>query len=137
MSRFGWVPLGAVTGGAASVSSLNVNNGGLTNVGTISGATSITGSSLSVSGARLRFFPCHNEDDEGFDVMIQFMIMSWFLVGVSAGALSSDAASVSSMNVNNGGITNAGAISGATSVTTSSLSVTGSHLVPTLWTPKR
>ena len=92
--------------GAASVTSLDANSGGITEAGAISGATTVSGSGLSTAGSLA-------SGQGNFTVS-------------SLGVMVAAASTVDSLDVNSGGITEAGAISGATTVSGSGLATAGS-----------
>ena len=87
--------------GSTSVESLDVNSGGITEAGAISGATTVSGSGLSTAGSLA-------SGQGNFTVS-------------AAGVMVAAASTVDSLDVNSGGITEAGAISGASSVSGSGL----------------
>jgi hypothetical protein len=92
--------------GAASVTSLDANSGGITEAGAISGATTVSGSGLSTAGSLA-------SGQGNFTVS-------------AVGVLVAGASTLDSLNNSNGGITNAGAISQVTTISGSGLSTAGS-----------
>ena len=94
--------------GAASVGSLDANSGGISNAGAIAGATTVDASGkLTVGGV--------SDLDGGIDVDAgKFTVSAAGAVSGAAGSF--EAITGVSLNVQSGGITNAGAIAGATSI---------------------
>ena len=124
--------LSSVTGITFTSGSLNLNNGGITNAGSIAGATTITGSgNINTTGGAFQTNSVTRLTNAGALQNITTLGLSGAITGATAGntinglvinsgALSSVTGitfTSGSLNLNNGGITNAGSIAGATTIT--------------------
>ena len=129
--------------GDTIVRSLDVNSGGITEAGAVSGVTTLTGSGALSIGAGATFAGALNIQNGGITnagsiAGATTIAMGGTLTGATtisgSGALSIGAGATlaGALNMQAGGITNAGAIAGATTVNASSAVTAGSLVTNTL-----